>query len=486
MKGEKKPVDEDSTPGDAPVAHAGTKPRPRGKARASAVDPAPEGPDSTEAEPSAEPSTEPSIEPSTEDDGAAQAEPAPEPTREPTHESTPRSTAKRAAKRAPRSTSRPGRGVGRTPEGEPEAEGAEASTSGRRVGPDGGASDAEPGTEAKAQGDSELEMSDPHPATSGHGHPAEDACSVLWDHDGTSAYGTAATALFFVVVEQPGPWGRDAARESHLDVGLGIELDARCARSGGRFMLMRRPGGHPDRTGPRRVFLAHAGERADQSWLLAADVEHLGDLLGLDWGALARGSRALVQASVRGATQADPTLLVCTNGRRDVCCAVRGRSLASAAAHHAPGRVWEVSHTGGHRFAPTAVLLPWGQTYARLDEQSSVWALDAVLDGHTPAELLGPLHDRGRSGIPAVAQCAESTVRAAIGETHLASLSVADSAPRGDGHDVTVAHTDGRRWLVRVTRAATGTRRPESCGKKAIEVHEHRGQVVEGPTPGRS
>lgn len=318
-----------------------------------------------------------------------------------------------------------------------------------------------------------------HPATAGHGTSSSDACSVQWDQDGTSAFGTAATALFFVVVEQPGPWGRDAARESSLDRELGAELDARTSRAGGRFMLIRRPGGHPAKAGPRRVLVAHAGARPADAWLLTALVPDVGDLLGLDWGALARGTRALVQASLLGSEAAEPALLVCTNGRRDVCCAVRGRPLAAHAARVAPGRAWEVSHTGGHRFAPTAVLLPWGQTFARLDEHGCETVLSASESGHLPAELLGPTHDRGRSAVPAASQCAESHVRVEIGETRLGALWAGEPEPDDDGSQVIVTHTDGRRWRVHVTREPVGLTRPESCGKRPVEVLEHRATILE-------
>lgn len=320
-----------------------------------------------------------------------------------------------------------------------------------------------------------------HPATSGHATPAEDACSVLWDRDGTSAFGTAAGAVFFVVLEQSGPWGRVAARESHLGADLGGELDSRCADAGGRFMLIRRPSGHPDHDGPRRVLVAHAGVRADDAWMLSADVARPGDLLELDWSALARGHRALVRASLPGAEDAPPHLLICTNGRRDVCCAVRGRPLAAAAARIASGRVWEVSHTGGHRFAPTAVLLPWGQGFARLDETTAGWVLDASDTGHVPRELLGATHDRGRSPLPAPAQCAESHVRALIEETRLGALRAVPSDADGDDPVIEVAHEDGRSWRVRVQRRLTGTRRPESCGKAAIDVQELVGEVIDDP-----
>jgi len=318
-----------------------------------------------------------------------------------------------------------------------------------------------------------------HPATVGHGTSSSDACSVQWDRDATSAYGTAAVARFFVAVEQPGPWGRDAARESSLDRELGAELDARTSRAGGRFMLIRRPGGHPAKAGPRHVLVAYAGARPTDAWLLSALVPDVGDLLGLDWGALARGSRSLVQASLLGSQPAEPALLVCTNGRRDVCCAVRGRPLAAHAARVAPGRAWEVSHTGGHRFAPTAVLLPWGQTLARLDDHACESVLAASETGQLPLELFGPIHDRGRSAVPGASQCAESHIRVETGETRLAALWASEPEPVDDGSEVLVTHADGRRWRVQVTRKPVGLARPESCGKKPVDVLEHRATTLE-------
>jgi hypothetical protein len=322
-----------------------------------------------------------------------------------------------------------------------------------------------------------------HPASVGHAKSAADACSVLWEQEGASAYGTAAAATFFVVVEQPGPWGRVAARESHLPEGLGVELDARASALGGRFMLIRRAGVHSDHSGGRRVLLAHAGPDPSSAWLLAADVPDAGALLALDWSALAAGNRDLVRASVPGAVEAEPALLICTNGRRDVCCAVRGRPVAAAAATIAPDRVWEVSHTGGHRFAPTGILLPWGQYFARLDAWSTGWVLAASRRGHVPRELLGPGHDRGRSGLAAPAQVAESFVRALTSETRLSNLTAGTVTTNDRGHLVTVSHADGRRWVIEVKREPTGGQQPESCRKSPVAVHEYVASIV--PRGGR-
>ncbi|MGN6752322.1 MAG: sucrase ferredoxin [Intrasporangium sp.] len=324
-------------------------------------------------------------------------------------------------------------------------------------------------------------MTDRHPATVGHATSAPDACSILWQHDGTSAYGTAARAGFFVVIEQPGPWGRKAAEESHLPREVGIELDGRAAGAGGRFMLMRRPGPHVDRHGRHRVLVAHTGGAGADAWLLAGDVAGAEDLLSLDWTALAAGRVEAVAASLPGARPSPPALLICTNGRCDLCCAVRGRPLAAAAAGLDPDRVWEVSHTGGHRFAPTGVLLPWGQALARLDVETVALALEASLRSEVPRALLGPTHDRGRSALPAGLQAAESFIRDLVAETRLACLTT-EAVGAGEGVDESsdgsvgrarVRHVDGREWQVRVSRRHTGQQRPESCGKAPVEVHEY-------------
>jgi len=304
-----------------------------------------------------------------------------------------------------------------------------------------------------------------------HATPAPDACSVGFDRVGASAYGTAAQARFFLALEQPGPWGRDAARESHLGAEVGGALADACSDRGGRFTLIRRTGAHADahHGGAHTAYLGWAGP---DPWLLVTQVEDPTRLLDLDFDGLARGDREAVARSVPGAVPAEPVLLVCTNGRRDVCCAVRGRPVALDAAAAAPGRVWEASHTGGHRFAPTGVLLPHGATLARLDAGLALAALEAADHDRLPPALLGPVHDRGRSALPPAAQAAESHVRALVGETSLTALSTRPDTLSDPGYDhelFVVEHRDQRRWSVATTRREVASL-PESCGKAAVPL----------------
>lgn len=64
----------------------------------------------------------------------------------------------------------------------------------------------------------------------------------------------------------------------------------------------------------------------------------------------------------------EPTMLLCTQGSHDMCCGRLGNELADTIAAERPGVVLRrVSHTGGHRFAPTLLALPSGRMWAWAD-----------------------------------------------------------------------------------------------------------------------
>jgi hypothetical protein len=71
------------------------------------------------------------------------------------------------------------------------------------------------------------------------------------------------------------------------------------------------------------------------------------------------------------AHRSKPMLLICTNGKRDQCCATYGRSLITQCKEVlSPDlyrQILECSHLGGHRFAPTAIWLPENLVLGRLE-----------------------------------------------------------------------------------------------------------------------
>ncbi len=276
--------------------------------------------------------------------------------------------------------------------------------------------------------------------------PAQ-SCSIDWDRHEVPAWGTATHAEVVIALEQNGPWGKDAVTESHLDPELGTRLDAHVRHLGGRLLLIRRSGRHAEQVdGARQCLVARTGPAG---WLVTAELSDPAVLLSLTAAALAGAEPTAAMLS--GSVASTPELLVCTNGRRDACCAVRGRPLALAAAASHPGRVWEVTHTGGHRFAPTAILLPWGRILARLDPLLADRVLVAASHGHLAAEALGPRHDRGAMHMTPREQAIEAFLRQEWGLTDLTT------APSIDPAAVTVNVVHGPALPVSCGRAPEPT-----------------------------
>jgi hypothetical protein len=279
--------------------------------------------------------------------------------------------------------------------------------------------------------------------------------------------GTAVVAAGWLLLEQPGPWGAKAPTQSHLDPIFGARIDTAAKKADVRFGLIRSPGRHADTHGgpPNRQVYA-ASTRPDRTWLLAGVVTDPARLDALDLDALAAGDRAAVAASIPELRPLDePVMLVCTNGKRDECCALLGRPIAAGLAELAPGRVWESNHLGGHRFAPTATLLPHGMMHGHLDERTAAAVLTGAERGETVLTGL-----RGRSTWSKAGQAAEVAVREHTGETGLDALTVADEEIGTDRHLVTVRHRDGRAWTVPVTASVAQPPRPDSCGKEPFDM----------------
>ena len=316
-----------------------------------------------------------------------------------------------------------------------------------------------------------------------HSQASAELCSKLSMVAAEQAAGTAAEATCWVVLEQDGPWGAKAAVQSRLDPEFGARMEAAVTAVGGRFALMREPGAHPDRHHDvRRVLVA--GGPIDAPWLVLGTVDAPERLLQLPLECLSDPSPARILTALPDLTiAARPVMLVCTNGKRDRCCALTGRPVADAVLAAHPGRVMETTHLGGHRFAPTAVLLPTGHTYARLDPENAVAALSAADEGRVPAELSDALHYRGRSCLRRPQQVAEYAFRAARDYWDLPGPTVDDAVQLGQDH-WTVRVTSGPDVVtVDVIRSVTDRLRPESCGQPAVPVPEWRTSLTHGVRP---
>ncbi|MBL1067103.1 sucrase ferredoxin [Streptomyces sp. 7-21] len=280
-------------------------------------------------------------------------------------------------------------------------------------------------------------------------------CAALSEAENEPLAGTAATAATWLALEQPGPWGADALASSRLDPSTGRALAEAAGGTGVRVALIRRPGrAGGTSAGPwRRAVLAHTAP--GRTWVRTALLADPRELLALDFARLGGGHHDGWGEPHRGA----PLLLVCANGRRDRCCAVLGRPLAAQAEAAGGAWVWESSHLGGHRFAPTLLALPHGYAYGRVTPLATKAVLAGLLDGRVVLDGC-----RGRSTWDRPGQAAELAVRAHTGETGADALTAATRALSGGSWEVDVRHADGRSWRVSVRQEHGRAPVPASCG----------------------
>jgi hypothetical protein len=101
-------------------------------------------------------------------------------------------------------------------------------------------------------------------------------------------------------------------------------------------------------------------------------------------------------------------ILICTHGIHDQCCAKYGlpfyrQAIATVSALKLDHiRIWQASHFGGHRFAPTAIDLPDGRYYGALDEAS----FRAILTRMGRIQAVSPVY-RGWGILPTTLQVLE-------------------------------------------------------------------------------
>jgi hypothetical protein len=206
---------------------------------------------------------------------------------------------------------------------------------------------------------------------------------------------TASHVRAWILLEQPGPWGRDAILFSRLPQAVAHAFQERSHATGVRLILLR---GHaPDPAGIHAFAVFAGGDR----FVEHAVLDRVEDLLDLRWDALAAGETVGL-----GPARRRPLFLVCTNGRHDVCCAERGRPLFESLRAAYPEETWECSHIGGDRFAANLLVFPHGLYFGWVRPEEGP-AIAAAYD----RGLMSLERYRGRCSYPRVVQAAEHFVR---------------------------------------------------------------------------
>jgi hypothetical protein len=209
--------------------------------------------------------------------------------------------------------------------------------------------------------------------------PLIERCSGFARSEGLDPAGTAGSYHGYVALEVPLPWPHDITDHPAIAPAAAALASANLRFQG----LVPEPSRSPHQ---RRMltFVRPAGPfdryRTVEWAVAAADVPDALAALAAS-AADAEAAPAPPAERVAEGDEAGRHVLVCTHGKRDACCGSLGTRLAVALPGLGAGvQVWRTSHTAGHRFAPTAVLLPEGTAWAYLDLDTLVGISDRTLD----------------------------------------------------------------------------------------------------------
>lgn len=295
-------------------------------------------------------------------------------------------------------------------------------------------------------------------------------CSESSLQAGEGLPGTIAQAKTLFLLEYNAEWGAKAYEEARLPDEARTALKAATdSLPKAKIFLIKshRPGGGV------AFFAANLHEA--QASLYAFHLASYQELAHLPLAAIAADDPALQSRRYAG-----PLILVCTNGRRDVCCARFGFPVYQALSRKAAAsgdfpQVWEMSHVGGHRFAPNVLCLPQGMLYGRVGVEQASQLLEHCQQGKILLENL-----RGRLCYPEAVQAAEYFLRQATGELGQTAYRPVRAQETEASHwQVEWEATDGRQFRVAL-RVKEGEQSVyESCiGDKTSRPREYELEAI--------
>jgi hypothetical protein len=228
---------------------------------------------------------------------------------------------------------------------------------------------------------------------------------------GDPMIGTAPPQRRVLLVHQPGAWGPRGLVESRCDPEVARRIDAAAAAQHMRLQAIRRPGKHEPGipVGGYEVGIADTTVAVPSiTWWRVDDLSEIVPELEAGWP-----SRRPY------AVDSEPLYLVCTHGKHDPCCALRGRPLAQALQQLRPGRAWETTHLGGDRFAANLLVLAAGDLYGHVPVEAARDVVRAAEAGDVLPEML-----RGRIGLTPAAQAALAFAHQELGIAERRAVSV--------------------------------------------------------------
>jgi hypothetical protein len=280
-------------------------------------------------------------------------------------------------------------------------------------------------------------------------------CSQLSRQAGEQLFGTAvANIKTWLLLEYNRPWQAKATDDNELPTAVQSWLREQIEAVGNaRLQFIRQL--------KSQATLSFFVALPENGRLYRFELDKYEDLFALDAAAIVAGA-----ASYDSFQWSQPLYLVCTNGKRDRCCALWGAAFFRAMQPLAGTAVWQTTHLGGHRFAPTMLTLPDGLMYGRLSVERATNFLAALQQGEIVLD-----NYRGRAQYEPVIQAADYFLRQETGETAIPAFRyISHQNGNGSQWRIHFIASDGTVHEVAVEAETTV---PEnllaSCGKPQVK-----------------
>lgn len=234
-------------------------------------------------------------------------------------------------------------------------------------------------------------------------HAESSFCSSRSRDAGENLFGTASAYGIFIAIEYNTPWtsDKDAGFISRAFQGANRERWDALWESlpNPRLQLIRQRGQSTDADG-FTVYIAIPDELTPR--LYQFQLFAYSQIFDLNLSQLLTSEIDHANSRIH-----DPLYLICTHARYDPCCArhglpaYKGFSEATRASS-----VWQSSHIGGHRFAGTGVILPYGVYYGRIERED----IPIIVEASEAGEVVLDYY-RGRASYSTIEQSAEYFLR---------------------------------------------------------------------------
>jgi hypothetical protein len=274
-------------------------------------------------------------------------------------------------------------------------------------------------------------------------------CSIHSREVGEQLFGSASNNDVWLLLEYTQPWGAKVLPESDLSASVKAKLNEHLTTIPKSNLLFIKQ--QFKRIEGMAFYVALP--RESNPLLYEFRLRTYDDLLRLDVAGIVAGDPQY-DANL---TQ-EPLYLVCTNTKRDRCCAKYGLALYRELAAQVGSQLWQCSHIGGHRFAPTALFFPHGITYGRIEAGEAASLAEEYRHGRMNLERL-----RGRACYDSPTQVADFFLREHLELDEINALKHAgtDSV---DADSWQVRFDDGTAiHTLHIRRVVTDTMTQNSC-----------------------